>query len=438
VDQLPDGVLDLNIYKGEFAARLPNIFASILLVAVVMRLVDKLVHSRAVHEPLLQAILGGLLIGCSPFLIAFGATAFTDVYMVLFAMLSLWMMLAGRGRWSGFWWVLSFASKPQALFFLPLILLVNGRAVARPYKLLLNSFFLNAIVGIGVLFLWDVLRPGESVFLLGTVNNTPGNFFAPLTEIPQRITIWWEYTGWLFGTIWIFVVLIMLALFGWWRKRQQINHRLNAILLLWIIGYVAFHIVSGVNTYDRYWLPLLPVVVIAMARYSGIFWGGSRTASTGVGLSNQRWARYIAPLHIAKLLSIFIITLLIGWQASHINLPFGGDAGHHQGIDEVAIFLNEKPVATVIYDHWLGWHLGYYLGQWTDKRVAYYPTPEALIMDALSLDEQGIRYLPVPYYANPTDWLAALQEANFEVFIALETDRITLYGLIPPSVGADA
>ena len=39
----------------------------------------------------------------------------------------------------------------------------------------------------------------------------------------------------------------------------------------------------------------------------------------------------------------------------------------------LARHLNGKPVATVIYDPWLGWELGYYLGVWHDKRRVHYP-----------------------------------------------------------------
>ena len=110
------------------------------------------------------------------------------------------------------------------------------------------------------------------------------------------------------------------------------------------------------------------------------------------------------------------------------------NSGHHAytGIDDLADFLNQQPVATVIYDHWLGWELGYYLGQWHDKRLTYYPTPNALVQDALALCEIGPRFLPVPKTHAPGPWLEALRDAGFEVTLAYDDSRFAAYRFMPP------
>jgi len=412
VEPLPDGVLNLDIYQGEFAARFPNLLAGILLVAVVMRLTQ-----AAAPPPLRKTapFIAGLLVGCSPYLIAFSPTAFTDMFMVLFSLIAIWQMQQGRGTSSGVFFALSFASKPQAVFFLPLLLALgwlNQRNAIR-------MFLITGGVGMGLLFLWDGLRPGESIFALGAANNTPGQWFASVDLIPTRFVIWLHYSLWLFGGVWL---VLAAALFIAVRKRVTIQWHILGLFGVWIVGYAALHLITAVNTYDRYWLPLLPLLVILLARVlAEVIHQAKPTIKRGA------WA------------GLVLLCIITGLFASRADLPIGGDMRHHHGIDEAAHFLNAQPVATVVYDHWLGWHLGYYLGQWTDKRVVYYPAPQPLIDDALALDETGTRYFPVPDYADAEHWLAAFDAAGFQPYVAFEAGRITIYGLIPPlSAASDA
>lgn len=405
VEPLPDGVLTLDMYQGEFAGRLPNLLAGVLLVAVLMRL------THAIAPPASRKtapLIAGLLVGCSPYLIAFSPTAFTDMFMLLFSLIALWQMQKGRGAASGVFFALSFASKPQAVFFLLLLLAVGGATQRKAIRM----FLITGVVGMGLLFLWDGLRPGESIFALGAANNTPGQWFAAINEIPARFAIWLHYSLWLFGGVWL---VLAAALFIAVRKRVTIQWRVLGWFVGWIAGYALLHLITAVNTYDRYWLPLLPLLAILLARVLADVIHQAKPA-----IQRRAWA------------ALVLLCIMTGLFASRADLPIGGDMRHHHGIDEAAQFLNAQPVATVGYDHWLGWHLGYYLGQWTDKRVVYYPAPAPLIEDALSLDEVGMRYFPVPDYADAERWLAAFDEAGFQPYVAFEAGRITIYGLIPP------
>ena len=86
----------------------------------------------------------------------------------------------------------------------------------------------------------------------------------------------------------------------------------------------------------------------------------------------------------------------------------------------------------MIYDPWLGWELSYYLGQWHDKRRAHYPTAEALAAGALALDEIGDRYFVAPLDQPHDDWLTALRDAGFGVYVDFERDRFIVYRLTAP------
>src|SRR5690606_24337662 len=119
------------------------------------------------------------------------------------------------------------------------------------------------------------------------------------------------------------------------------------------------------------------------------------------------------------------------FAASSGETNINNEGVKYEGIDSLAAYLNSQPVATVIYDHWLGWQLDYYLGEWHDKRRVYYPTPDALVQDALKLCETGARYLPAPAGDAVGPWLEALRTAGFTVTEAYRSPRFAAYKLLP-------
>lgn len=135
---------------------------------------------------------------------------------------------------------------------------------------------------------------------------------------------------------------------------------------------------------------------------------------------------------VASLQVVLGVLLFIGaWKASEGQIPVNNLGADYVGIDVVADYLNTKPVATVIYDRWLGWELGYYMGQWTDKRRVYYPTPDLLAQGALSLCESGARYFPAPARQPIKPYLETLRAAGFHVTLAYETPQFVVYEIIP-------
>ncbi len=117
--RVENGVLNFDPRMGEFAARLPNALASIALIAVSYALAQTLYRRRTVSA------WAAVLVGFSPYLAVYGATAYTDGLMITFGALAL--LLAARDHWlgSGIALALAFASKQQALYWLPLILIIG-------------------------------------------------------------------------------------------------------------------------------------------------------------------------------------------------------------------------------------------------------------------------------------------------------------------------
>lgn len=196
---------------------------------------------------------------------------------------------------------------------------------------------------------------------------------------------------------------------------------IDLLLAAYGVGYLLLHWLLAFDTYDRYLLPVLLVVVLLIAR--GLDWIGEQWIGAG------RLRRFAGKV-------LIIGSLGSALAASFGQIPLGGDQGRHTGIDALAAYLNAKPIGTIIYDHWLGWELGYYLGAWSDKRRVYYPTPAALVADALLQPDAAPRYLPVPSDVVVRPWLEALTTAGFAPTLTYQDARFVVYELTPPSRAA--
>ena len=120
------------------------------------------------------------------------------------------------------------------------------------------------------------------------------------------------------------------------------------------------------------------------------------------------------------------------WSAGVTPGALNEDSRDYSGITDAADYLNAQTLGAVVYDRWLGWELGYYMGQWTDKRRVYYPTPDQLVAGALALDDPAPRYLVAPSTQPVADWLDALRAAGFSVDQAYQQEGFVVYRLIPP------
>ncbi len=404
-----DGVLQLDPLVGEFAGRLPNVMLAVLLVALLMRLAGQITSDDS------AAILAGLLAACSPYLLAFGATAFTDMSLLFCLALALLSVQSRQFGKAGLALGLAFFCKQQALLLLPLFALLLHRSGARRSGWRRGtSTFLGMVL---LLMLWDGARPETSLFLLGAANNAPQTWIAQPVDWLPRLAEWARLALWLVAAPVVTLLLMAVAALGCLRadgitRAPRAQRHTETIFLIYIVAYIAGHTVFTFNQYDRYLLPLLPMVVIVLsARLSRVLrrlWQGKRFALT----------------------MVFVLISSAFWSVS-FGLPIVSDGGGYDGIDELARYLESKPVATVIYDPWLGWELGYYLDIWHNKRRVHYPNPQELVRGALALDEIGDRYLVARIDQPHYEWLQALTAAGFAVNLDYERDHFVVYRLAP-------
>ena len=451
-----DGVLHLDAGVGEFAGRLPNVYLAILLTALLMRLAWRM------HRDRWAAVIAGALAAASPYLLAYGASTLTDMSLLFWAAASLYLALAGRWGLSGLALGLAFWSKQQAALFVPLLVMILlARGGRRPDWLRLG---LPPIIMSAALLIWDGARPEASIFAQAAVNNAPETWLAAPALWLRRFWDWLGRLLWLLGPPLVTGVLLLGAAFvsarrwGGWTSRNR-AFTVERALLLYIIGYLGAHAVLPFHHYDRYLLLILPPLVMLVAgQLARLTCAGAR--ATGLGPSDSELdlrrrniqagdsqsrpytATYLLLIAVrcysfSKLnwRSLGLAALLAagGLWSWHTGWMVGGDRRAFDGIDALAVHLNSKPVATVIYDPWLGWELGYYLGQWHDKRTVHYPTPATLVAGALALDEIGDRYLVAPVDRPHEEWLAALDAAGFRVAVDYARDRFIVYRLGIPS-----
>lgn len=397
------GVLHLDPLAGEFAGRLPNVMLALLLCALMMRL------ARSLFRDEWAARLAGLLMAISPYTLAFGASAFTDMSLLCFSVLALCLALGRRWAWAGLALGLAFWCKQQAIFSMAFVFALAWarRADRRDWLRLLLPLCLS----FGALLIWDLARPEASIFLQAAANNVPNQWLAvPATWLP-RLLDWLGMYLWLLGPPPVTALLLLLAVWLTFNRRGLLQPQLR--LLLWAVAvYSAVHVIFNFNRYDRYVLLALPLLVLLAA--------GALAA----------WLRLLKH----RVAGGFVLALLLlgGFWMLRSDIRIGGDRAAFAGIDGLAAHLNSKPVATVIYDPWLGWQLGYYLGAWHDKRRVHYPTADALVRGALALTETGHRYLVAPVDAPYETWLDALRAAGFGIDEDYARDRFLVYRLIPP------
>jgi len=414
VETRPDGLPDLRLRTGETAARLPSTLASIVSIALIYTIARRLYRDEQ------TALLAAALLAFSPFAVAFSATAFTDGLMFFWLLVSLWTLATGRWSWGRVALALAFASKQQAVLYLPLLLAIGILRLSFTWRKL-AGFTLTFVAGVLLLLAWDTLRAQPAgIFALAIANNDPARFIRGDELIPRLVQWLSNANAWFTPATIIFVILgIGSVLLRAIRQPRRFGSALDLALLGYVAIYFLMHWLIAFNTYDRYLLPLLPLVTLLAARGGIAFWD---------------WWRVRLPGNEISLAGLICLAVIAGSarDAAEGRINVGADRGEHQGIDRVAAYLDALPLGAIIYDHWFGWELDYYLGEWTNKRRVYYPTADALTRDALRQPDPAPRYFVAASDQPHSSWIEALENAGFAPELVYQEARFLIYELTPP------
>lgn len=390
--------------QGEAAARLPNLCASVAAIGLLYALAARLYGRRT------AALAAGLL-ACSPFDIQYAPTAFTDPLMVALGLgaclCAAHECLLGAGILLG----LATLTKPTALLFLPLVLALMPRQMGYWLRTL-AGFAVVGMLGVG----WDLgLRSGTSGFVAAGIMHYGALALVTSALWASRCAAWLAHAQYLTASQTLNIALLagvpLLLVWGWWRRCRGWYYDL--LLALWVMGMVAVHTMASFSLWDRYLLPLAPVTALLLAR---IF-----TLPCGLLQSAQplRW-RAIAGLFG----TIFLVVVL--WVpvrgALRYAYPVGGDHGTYQGLDAVAAFLRgEAAPGSIVYQHGLGWELGYYLFG-ARLEIQHYEEPGYVLATALAQAARQ-QYLVAPAWAPATDVALAMQQRGWHLAEIYRTYR---------------
>ncbi len=392
------GLSQAVIGQSEFAVRLPNAFASLLALAVCFALVRHLTGDPR------RAALIGLLVALSPFDIAFAMSGFVEPLLMLFALLGLWAMLLVRPGWSGLAFGLAMAVKPAALFWLPLLAWAAWIHPAWRWRMVWRWAWPVLLV-LALITLWDRAGSLGSFWTLGE-GNLAADRFIRADEVGPRAVQWADWLAYIVPWPVLVGGLGILA----WRERHL---RTRQSLFAWGLGgfaltYVLLHWFVAFNTFDRYLMPLLPVLILLAG------WG---------------WSTLRRPLWVGA--ALLVIGLPGAWQAARGDVPLAGNMGGQSGIDALAKVMNTHYAGDVFYEHGLGWSLGYYLGAEPRVFVLYFETPAEMVAYAREDLIASPRYLVGPR-AQVAFWVNAARAAGLTAQRDYTDKHFAIYRLSLP------
>ncbi len=387
----------------ELAARLPAYFASVISVALLGALARR-------------------LYALAPLPLLFAITVFIDPLLTAWVLASLWYAARGRPGRAAAALALGFATKQTALFFAPLVLGVvlvtrpppTARgvlaAVARPA----GQLALALLIAMALIFSWDAARQFAGAPIgfweQGYADNVP-NRLIRAAEVGPRATAWLDLLGYLTGSPVVNLGLAVggLALVTAGLRRPTLPAMADVLWAGYVWLYLAAYWLLAFNVWDRYLVPVAPLVFLLAARVTaaGVRWLGAASAR-----------RQLTAGALAIVLGVGPAAL----TATRAGFPVGGDHGAYAGLEQTARYLNGLPAGAVVYDFWLSWQWNFYLFD-GPVYVAWMPTPEALATDLRAFGQRSPRYLVIPSWEPAAEALAAADRAGFEARLVHEAFR---------------
>ncbi|NJL95318.1 MAG: hypothetical protein HC915_17160 [Anaerolineae bacterium] len=251
--------------------------------------------------------------------------------------------------------------------------------------------------------LWDASGPPLSVVGQGSQNYLPGRVIEAGEAWP-RLRAWWSWGQYLLP----WGVLLLLSP----RRRRRAPEgkgarRLPPLFAAYVGLYAVLHWLLPLHVYDRYLLPLLPALAL--------------------------WLAWHPPTRATPLCAALAIALSLplAWAAGQGHTPLASDGGRFTGIDVLAEHLNTAYAGEVVYDHDLGWSLGYYLGARPRIVLVWLADPAALVDYAHGEFAQtpgAVRYF-VTFQAEAAPWLAAFQAGGLHVQQTYGDGQFAIYAL---------
>lgn len=410
---------------SEAAARLVSIVASTLTIPLVAVGAQRLWHSR------LAALMAALLFTLNPYAVSFAPTAYTDSLLVLLGTGAVALALGGRGLGAGLLLGAACMTKQQGLFYMPLIgalLLSTGRPWRARATSLAWMLLGVALITLPIL-LWDSQRWAVAPSSWALAQQT----YAPLTWLPpqQWLSRWAAWHEWLWYLGGNSAVWAMLGVAGVMAVGLALRRPQTLLVIGWGIAFFAVHLITSVQVWDRYLLPLAPWLA----------WLASGPLGYVVRAPLQRWTRRLSIL----LLGLGLVGLVRpALDAAQGRMPIGGDHGDYAGLTAAISWLEdseENPADSpfILYHQALGWHFRFYLYDDLQPRgddppridLRWFPS-SAYLADNAAKSPYPPKYLLIPDWATPRDLSLHLALRGLLLEPRLRVGRFTILEVIQP------
>jgi hypothetical protein len=180
----------------------------------------------------------------------------------------------------------------------------------------------------------------------------------------------------------------------WRRPLRPLTITPGRLLAIWTLAFLALHIVVDFQVWDRYLLPLAPVLAL------GSGWMGYRLA-----------ARTAQPSLLLAGGTLWLgLSLAPGLAAAQGGLPIGGDHGDYSGLRPALTWLeSQAPANAVIYHQVLGWHYQFYLY----GRIGPYGYELRWFPDTIYLADNAARTPDRRMFLIQPDWAPVREAAHW-------------------------
>ncbi len=463
------------------AGRWLNIAAGTLTIPVVAA------AARRLWDAPRAGVVAGLLVACSPFAVSFSPTIYTDPLLVLLGSAAVTAALWARPRWAGALLAAAIMTKQQGVLYAPLVLALVALPVGRGAWARLGRGLAGlALVALPIMG-WDSLRwaSAPSPWALAGANYAPLTI-APVTTWGPRVAAWGGLL-WYLAAAWpVWAMLAAAGVGAAMRARRDVR---LALILGWGLAFVAVHVTTTVQVWDRYLLPLAPWLAwvasgpLARALGGAVGTVGNRTtdAATMCGwkphlqvfargpLSFRRvceeeslrathpdrrdssaagalWARndnVNVWLSWATLVGLLLLARPAGTAAVG-GYPIGGDHGDYAGLKEAFAWLEATvPGPYVLYHQPLGRQANFYLYDELDDelktddaapgRVDLRWFPSAVYLaDNAAKTPYPPKFVVIPDWATPRDLELQLALRGLVAETRLRVGRFSVVEIIQP------
>ncbi len=410
--------------KADFALRMPNFLASLVLIGLAARSISaptssggyKLQNDRSsLFPPAWESILFVLLLTLSPFMIQFSATGFTDPLMLCFGAAGLSLVGKKRFGWAGILLGLSIATKYTAIFLFPLLpLFTNQNSPSLPRRRE-SILFLKGLLAILLCLGCWLLLSGNGLMGTGDGQLIQGLRVVNSAELLPRFLTWNTYLHATFGYP-FFLIMLPSAIFLHWNGTQR-----DRYLIAYTTLYFSFHWLIATALHDRYMLLLVWlscwIVARSLALFSvellRIFQTSKYSFMKRVSSLPQSWQALVLALTLIFMLPNALATRRDGYTTGRENFAAIGEA------------FSQAPYGTVIYDHFYSWQLRYQLF-YERAYVEWVPHPDSLVDNLTVFYDEG-RYIVLPATPVATRFHVALNEHGYTLQTLVQSDDVILY-----------